>query len=261
MPPARCCETTPWREDPTTSSVHAAVDTADAIFLDATLDRLADVLAERGDARCKDHRRAVALGVLATPALALSLLGVHTRRGLGPDHQVPEVTARMVRSSAPVAQVYVHVSDESLASGQGVARVERLGPVLVDQLARIVGHARIRVTPVVHLGDVEPAVDQYEIPDRVRQRVVLRDPWEAFPYSSRESRGLDLDHTNPYRTGQPGQTRPSNLGPLTRRAHRAKTHAGWQMIQTEPGVFWWRTGLGQIVRVGPDGTTDHTDTS
>ncbi len=58
----------------------------------------------------------------------------------------------------------------------------------------------------------------------------------------------------PYRPGGKGQTRASNLGPLSRRPHRAKTHAGWHLQQPTPGIFWWTTPNGQHYRVGPNGT-------
>jgi hypothetical protein len=42
----------------------------------------------------------------------------------------------------------------------------------------------------------------------------------------------------------PGQTRPSNLGPLSRGEHRAKTHGAWTLDQPAPGLYLWtnRTG-------------------
>ena len=255
----RCVNTYPCVNDTATSYLEATLDTADAVFFDATVDRVADVLADRGDTRDKDHRRATAVGILATPALALSMLGVHTRRGMVPDQPDPPIpTPKQVRGSLPVARVYVHLSGDALMRGEGVARVERLGPVRVQDLARVVGHARIRVTPVLHLGDSDPGTDRYEIPESLREHVLARDGFEAFPYSSREARHLDLDHVDPFVPGREGQTRASNLAPLSRRSHRVKTHAGWILEQPEPGVFYWRTGMGQILRVGPDGTTDLT---
>jgi hypothetical protein len=246
--------------DASASCIEALVDTADAIFFDSTIDRIADLLGEQGDTRDKDHRRAAALGVLATPALALSMLGVHTRRGLDPDQELLSISAEIAKSALPKTQVYVHLSDSALEEAEGVARIEDIGPALVKRLSKIVGHSRIRLTPVVHTGETTWGVDQYEIPSRIRQQVILRDRNEVFPYSSREARHQDLDHVEPYRPGVPNQTRASNLGALSRRAHRAKTHhPGWELIQTEPGVFWWRTGLGQLLRVGPEGTTNHTE--
>jgi len=82
----------------------------------------------------------------------------------------------------------------------------------------------------------------------------------VFPWSTRRSTGLDLDHTTAYRKGTdgtpppPGQTRPDNLGPLTRRAHRAKTHGGWQVTQPLPGTYLWRSPLGYRYLVTPSKT-------
>jgi len=252
---ARMYHTDTCPSDPCTTYVTATLDTGDAIYLTGTVNRLADILHDQGDTTDRDHRMARALGILATPAYALSLLGVHTRRNLDPDQVVPEITPKQARRALPVAQVYVHLSDQTLADGEGVARVERLGPVLADQLAHLVGHGRIKLTPVLRLSDTDPGVDAYEIPDRIRETVTLRDRYEVFPYSSRDARHQDQDHTIPYTpTGPPGQTRPSNLGSLSRRAHRAKTMGGWTLTQPAPGVFLWHSRLGQTLAIGPWGT-------
>ncbi|MGB7964501.1 MAG: hypothetical protein WCF12_16280, partial [Propionicimonas sp.] len=102
-------------------------------------------------------------------------------------------------------------------------------------------------------------VDAYEIPARIRRAVLLRHPWEVFPYSARPSPRLDLDHTRPCRwDGTPGQTDPDNLGPLSRKVHRAKTRAGWRLRQPRPGLFVWRSPLGRRYWITPDGLT-HND--
>jgi hypothetical protein len=76
-------------------------------------------------------------------------------------------------------------------------------------------------------------VDGYEVPDRLREAVHLINPADVFPYGSNTGRGLDTDHTIPWQStsgdgdhdvGPPGQTRIGNLGKLTRRHHRIKTH-------------------------------------
>ena len=51
-----------------------------------------------------------------------------------------------------------------------VVRGETLGPLVRDQLRDLFGTHRITITPVIHQG-TEPAVDSYEIPDRIRQSV------------------------------------------------------------------------------------------
>jgi Domain of unknown function (DUF222) len=167
----------------------------------------------------------------------------------------------------PAATLYVHMSRESLdaaragvASGAacGVARVEGVGPVTIGQVQEFLGHARVRVQPVIDLAEDCP-VDGYEVPDRMAQALHLRTPRGVFPYSSNLSRRKDRDHTLPYvppdRGGPPGQTRISNLGPMGRYAHRVKTHGrGWRHYQPVPGVFLWRTPHGYWLR------TDHTGT-
>ena len=120
-------------------------------------------------------------------------------------------------------------------------------------LTHLLGHARVRVTPVIRpYADI--ASDSYEIPAPIRRQVLLRDTREVFPYSSRPARMADLDHTIPFRAGVPAQTRASNLGPLSRKPHRAKTHAGWQLEQPAPGIFWWTTPAGDRYRVSPNGS-------
>ena len=84
--------------------------------------------------------------------------------------------------------------------------------------------------------------------------MVLAFPNEPFPFSQRDSVGLDLDHTVPYQPGRPGQTRVGNLAPLTRRVHRAKTAGYWVMHQPEPGRIEWRSPLGYRYDVTPFGT-------
>ncbi len=57
------------------------------IYLDAVLDKLAEILALRGDARDLGPRRASALNILAHPAHALSLLAQHTATNTPPDDE------------------------------------------------------------------------------------------------------------------------------------------------------------------------------
>jgi len=232
-------------DDPSVAYLSARVDTADAIFFDAMVDRIADILGDRGDADPKDVRRAKAVGVHATPARAHLLLDA----AVGIESSVRADDPRLL----PETTVYVHVAEETLLTGHGPARVEDVGALAATMLAHLVGHTRIRITPVIRpYADV--AVDSYEIPERIRRQVVLRDTVEVFPYSARSARRQDLDHTAPYRQGVAKQTRAANLGPLSRKVHRAKTHGGWRLDQPRPGVFRWTSPAGERYRVSPSGT-------
>jgi hypothetical protein len=128
----------------------------------------------------------------------------------------------------------------------------------MQQITQLLGHSQVQVQPVFNPNGIQP-VDHYDIPERMRRAVLQRHPYEIFPYATRTSAGLDLDHTRPYRWGDawtPGQTRPDNLGPQRRKSHRAKTHAEWRLTQPEPGTFTWTSPLGRRYVVTPAGLTN-----
>ena len=157
----------------------------------------------------------------------------------------------------PRAVLYFHLSDAALTGG-GVARMEGVGPVTLEQFREFLGHCHVTVRPVLDLAGQMP-VDCYEIPARIREVVTLRHPFEVFPWGTGSSRTADHDHTRRYVPpddgGPPGQTHPDNLGPLQRRHRRVKTHGpGWRHHRIAPGVFLWRTPTGHWYRVDHTGT-------
>ncbi len=97
----------------------------------------------------------------------------------------------------PKAVLYVHLTKESLDSGDGVARVEGIGPVTVDQAKQWLGDCTVTLKPVIDVAGIAP-VDAYEIPDQMREAVHLMTPADVFPFASNTSRKMDLDHTTPY---------------------------------------------------------------
>ena len=156
--------------------------------------------------------------------------------------------------------VHVHLSqaavEAALTDGAiDIARVEELGPMLLDQLARLLGHAHIELKPVIDLNHSR-SVNGYEHPPDVQERSFLRATGDVFPHAQTQSRRVDGDHPDPYqRDGPPGQTGDLNHAPLTRRSHRAKTHKAYTLIQLGLGEYLWRTphGLYRLV----DGTGTH----
>ena len=102
------------------------------------------------------------------------------------------------------------------------------------------------------------SVDGYEVPDRLREAAHLRTPCDVFPYATNTGRRKDADHTTPYvcpdDDGPPGQTALHNLGLMTRRSHRIKTHGRWQVRQVFNGVFVWRSPHGRLYIVNHTGT-------
>ena len=135
-----------------------------------------------------------------------------------------------------------------------MARCEGLGPFAPTQLGDLLGHADITVKPVIDLAD-QISVNAYEHPEHLEERVHLTRVGDYFPYASSTTRSADLDHPTPYQEGgPPGQTGTHNSGPLTRRHHRYKTHAGYRARQTGPGTYVWRTPHGHYLKVDHTGT-------
>ena len=269
--------------------IYGWLSAADATYLDAALDQLSTILAGQGSAETAAERRATALGILATPARALALIQhaltqptltddtvtlPEPDEGPGPDEQhadghgprspfgcaghtcgrIAVPTERLL----PNATLVIHLSDDTLTTGVGVGRCEQLGPLTINQIAQLLGHSRVEVRPVFNPDGIIP-VDDYEIPAPLRRAVLQRHRFEIFPYGARTTGSLDLDHTKPYRWGQawrPGQTDPDNLGPLRRKSHRAKTHAGWRLAQPQPGTFTWTSPLGRRYLITTAGLTN-----
>jgi hypothetical protein len=157
----------------------------------------------------------------------------------------------------PTAHLYLHVHADTLAAGNGVARWEDEGPISWAYVRDILGpQARFVVKPVIDPATM-PAVDAYEIPERLREGLHLRTPFDIFPYASSTSRKKQVDHNEPYvsaRQGGKGQTGLHNLGGMTTYHHRVKTHGGWQVRQPFPGVYVWMSPHGSVFVVDNTGT-------
>lgn len=234
--------------------VFATLPAAEALVLKAQIDRVAHLLVQQGSTESLGMRRALALGMLANPARALQVLQASVQgvlpaadadcpsRGQA-GHLCGQVTVDPDRL-LPQVNLTVHLTDQVLRDGDGVVRGEALGPLLAGWVKDLVAHTRVTVRPVLDAGNIVPS-DSYECPPRMREAVELRNPYEVFPYSKRRSRGLDMDHTQRWQDAPPELlTRTGNLGPLSRKVHRAKTHGGWLLEQTAPGVFVWHSPLG-----------------
>ena len=117
--------------------------------------------------------------------------------------------------------------------------------VLLDQVKDWCGDSRTKVTvkPVIDLN-ADLSTPAYEVPDRIREQVILRDRTCVFPWCTRPARGCDIDHVVPYDhhaeaegRPQPGPTRSENLAALCRFHHRLKTHTAWRYRDDRPGVL------------------------
>ena len=168
----------------------------------------------------------------------------------------PAFDAKAVR---PRVVLHFHLSEAALGTGHAIVRPEDGGPLTLDQLMEFLGRTgcQVRVQPVLDPTEVAP-IDGYEIPQRLRAAVRVRQVADVFPFGTCVSPRMDLDHTERYVSmdygGPPGQTRLGNLGPMARPGHRAKTHGGWDKRQPEPGYFVHRSPTGYVYLVTNQGT-------
>lgn len=236
--------------------VIARVEAGPAEFLDTVVDQIADALdrhrAHHRDLApdlpenpTRDELRAEAFGWMAHPERVLDLLTT-------PDPAPDPAPGRPARQRPRViAHVHLH---EAALHRWGVARVEELGPLLLERLAGLVAGADIELKPVIDLTD-RTRVTAYEHPESVKERVHLRTIGDVFPHATRVARNLDLDHPVPYdRDGPDGQTGDHNAAPLGRTDHRAKTHLPYTVRQLGPHDYVWRTPHGLYRHIDATGT-------
>jgi hypothetical protein len=222
----------------------ADLDATDAHRIHRRLSAIASGLADPTDPRTRDQVRAdVLVDVL-----------------LGGD----PVTGAL---SKPEFSVVMALSD-LLGVTDEPAHIPGVGPIPAD-LARVLaadGTWRAWITDAS--GTVVATGTRGYVPTAAIARLVrAREPHCRMPGCRQPATGCDLDHTLAY---PDGPTTVSNLGPLCRRHHILKTHAGWDLDPDagqapngrppdrsesgppEPVAWTWRTPAGFHIR-------DHAD--
>lgn len=263
-------------------TVIARIEAGDAVWVEATLVRVAEILAPTHPHVGADELRAIAFGYLARPAELLQLLLEHNAddqpaHDFELDHEdvpsrataFPADLLEALRSAdltalAPNAVLYLHLHEAALRGADSVARVEGLGPVSVSALAGLLGRTRLSVRPVRDLSSRVRSTS-YEHPESLKEQTYLTTGGDYWPYATSTSRRVDYDHPTPF--ARPTESRPPppqtgshNSGPLGRRHHRWKTHAGYRSRQCGEGRYVWLTphGLAFLVdhlgthRIDPD---------
>jgi hypothetical protein len=260
-----------------TARVHGELDLADALDLEDALRTGADELKTLGSTDPLDVRRAAALGVLARGQHPLDLTagaGDADGGGVGDaaGSEVSRLAEARTSTTEPTATtqgrevvLFVHLSADAIGSHDpdAVARLENAGGQLlttgqVAEWCQRPSTTKVVVKPVIDLNQTV-AVSGYRVPDRIAERVRLRDRACVFPYCHRPARSCDLDHVVAYdQNGPPGQTSTDNLACLCRLHHRMKTHAGWSYYALVPGTFIWHSPHGHTWLRDQAGTTDLT---
>ncbi|MDT0201094.1 hypothetical protein [Nocardioides sp. AE5] len=243
----------------------------------STVNALAARLGEAGCEESLDVRRSLAVGILADPEAALTLLNSSPDTDTDTDESAaaPQST-KPARPGARRKQIrlVVHLSADALTRhshshsdcgcGCGCPDAVALGrlgredvAVLASMVANWCGRSDtdLVVTPVIDTGE-HIHVDRYEIPDRLVRQVEQAHPTCVFPWCTRAARACDKDHIVPH--GEGGATCSCNLAPLCRRHHRYKTLTGWDYHQPSAGVFVWTSPRGRCYLRDHSGTVDLT---
>lgn len=240
-------------------AISATLDAIDARDLDEAVGKTAHARLAAGSTESLDVRRALALGEIARHELALDL---------DTDPTTGEATtgASLGGGAGRDATVYVHLDadtldllDDEAALDQPVALIEKTGAArdytlgidrLRDWLTR--PGTTVTIRPVLDLNQSITSTG-YQPSTTLREQVALRNRVCVFPHCTRSARAADLDHIDPWEHG--GTTHSSNLAPLCRLHHRAKTHDLWSYTQLTPGEFLWTSPHGDAYLVDPVGTT------
>jgi hypothetical protein len=261
-----------------TLHLEADLDLADALDLDRAVAHHAAVQKALGSELSLDARRAKALGDLARTQTALDLA---CQDGAGKDGGAGASTSTHADADADAdaadqpnlphaREVMIHAHFDASMSGEQTVfgptgRMEngqRL--VLLDQVRAWCADTRTKITikPVIDLN-TQLTAHGYDIPDRIREQVQLRDRTCVFPRCTRPARACDIDHVIAYDHDaeaegrpQPGPTSTGNLACLCRFHHRLKTHSPWTYRMVKPGVFEWTSPHGHRYRRDHTGTTD-----
>ncbi|MDT9593871.1 HNH endonuclease signature motif containing protein [Nocardioides zeae] len=199
-------------------------------------------------------RRALAVGVLADPEAARSVLSP------------TEATARAAAGPRKRIVLHLHLTDLAVMGLDPVGRMAAGGgsgqPALAEQMrawcARTDAHVTVR--PVLDVRE-RLTTDQYEVPDRLHRHLLATHTVCAFPWCERPAEGCDADHIvawqEPPPNGPPdrhGGTSTENLAPLCRHHHRLKTHTAWRYLRVETGTYLWTDPHGLRYIVTPRGT-------
>jgi hypothetical protein len=241
-------------------TMDARADWADLAPFDETLSAVAEALAHLPEHEHDSHdvRRSIALGILADPARAQSLL--EGDLGAGPT-KVRELVTTVHRTEANLLGLDPVATDADQRAH-------------LDQVVRAwAGRHDIALTvrSIRHCGGTaggctdcpaeidcgnhsDRALTTYQPSHRDREIVELRDRVCVHPSCTRPARRCDCDHVLAFDQG--GVTCPRcNLAPLCRHHHRLKTLAGWHYwVLGPPGAYLWRDPHGLLYLRTRDGT-------
>ena len=239
-----------------TMRLEAELDIADALDLDRALAHGAESLKALGSEASLDARRSAALGDLARTQTALDLHAHGAGRPVTQTACPPLARSSSTPTSTRPSTDWPPSSDRPAGWRKASAWCSSTRSRTGARDSR----TKITVKPVIDLN-ADLSTPAYEVPDRIREQVILRDRTCVFPWCTRPARVCDIDHVIPHDPDataegrQPGPTQTANLAALCRFHHRLKTHTAWRYRMTDNGCFEWTSPHGHHYRRDRTGTT------
>jgi 5-methylcytosine-specific restriction endonuclease McrA len=235
-------------------TVDGVLEVADGIDLNEAVSRRAKLLGRLGSEDSLDVRRSIAAGELARQDLTLDLDVIDPESG-DVTRTVPGRKVELFAHLTDAAlQALATTGIDALPADAAIGRLQNtqtpVSPFQIKEWITTPGTTVI-VRPVIDLKDHVP-VGSYEIPDRLKKIVRLRDPHCMFPFCGCRAEDCDLDHAVPHNKG--GPTCPCNLVPGCRRHHRAKTFSEWRYVVVDPATYLWISPNGRHFLVDHHGT-------
>lgn len=124
-------------------------------------------------------------------------------------------------SLRPKLELAVHLHTDAVGHLTGAARIDGAGHITTALLADLIPGVEVSVQPVIDLPELA-AEDRYVPSVRLKKAILIALDRELFPYSTRRSKGLDVDHTEPFTPVDRGRhgsatPRPWGGGSIARR--------------------------------------------
>jgi hypothetical protein len=241
------------------AGIWAVLPATDAARLDSALDTLARGARTAGDPRTLDQLRADVLVGLTVGdvegSAAVAALARVDGDGVGDaaPGTVPDADGPRVRRTSRRTEIRVTVALPTLLGlDDEPADLAGYGPITAEAARALArdGTWRRIVTDPLSGAVLDVGRTRYRPPADLATHVQVRDRACARPGCPAPAESCDLDHTVEFHRLD-GTTSATNLEPLCRRDHVVKTDGGFQLVQTEPGVFEWTTPTGHRYRVVP----------
>jgi len=213
-----------------------------AAGIDAALDGAARAAKCAGDPRTTDQLRADVF------AGALLRDGTRASGGVGAAFGPPDGVGPCPAGELSRARIDVTVALTTLLGlDEAPGELGGYGAITAQTARRLAasGTWRRLVTDPLTGTVLDVGRHRYHPPDDLAEIVRARDSRCLSPICMAAARRCDLDHREPFRPdGTGGATSADNLGPLCRRDHLLKTHAGWHLEHHDTATFTWTTPTG-----------------